>query len=176
MAQFSDGPVEWPRCIQLVHGAHSSRWCRWCPVAFPGTRINAAPLGGQKWERVSNSNCRKARKSQGMTLDGETINHYRHHLEAFTSPSRWRSHLGSSLPILLFLPTFFSSLAHTDPNSSRQAEPGAQGTSESSSTSSRSALSPGAKTPRVYSISPNNGAERSNAQQRYESVVKEGCR
>lgn len=71
MAQFSDGPVEWPWCIQLVHGAHSSRCSHWCPAAFPGTRINAAPLGGQKWERVSNSNCRKAHKSQGMTLDGQ---------------------------------------------------------------------------------------------------------
>lgn len=71
MAQFSDGPVEWPWCIQLVHGARSSRCSHWCPAAFPGTRISAAPLGGQKWERVSNSNCRKARKSQGMTLDGQ---------------------------------------------------------------------------------------------------------
>lgn len=69
MAQFSDGPVEWPWCVQLVHGAHSSQCSHWCLAAFPGTRINAAPLGGQKWERVSNSNCRKARKSQGMTLD-----------------------------------------------------------------------------------------------------------
>lgn len=71
MAQFPDGPVEWPWCIQLVHGAHSSLRSHWCLVAFPGTRINAAPLGGQKWERVSNSERRKARESQGMTIDGK---------------------------------------------------------------------------------------------------------
>lgn len=71
MAQFSDGPVDWPWCVQLVHGAHSSRCGHWCLAAFPGTRISVAPLGGQKWERVSNSNCRIPHKSQGMTLDGQ---------------------------------------------------------------------------------------------------------
>ncbi|TNN38559.1 hypothetical protein EYF80_051274 [Liparis tanakae] len=71
VAQLPDGPVDWPRCIQLVHGAHSSRRGHWCPAAFPGTRINAAPLGGPKRERISNSNSREAPESQGMTLDGE---------------------------------------------------------------------------------------------------------
>lgn len=69
MAQFPDGPVKWSWCVQLVHGVHSSRCSHWCPAAFPGTRISSAPRGGQKWDRVSNSNCRKTCKSQGMTRD-----------------------------------------------------------------------------------------------------------
>lgn len=90
MAQFPDGPVEWPWCIQLVHGAHSSLRSHWCLVAFPGTRINAAPLGGQKWERVSNSERRKAHESQGMTIDGKPSTTTT--VAAFTSPLRgWLS-------------------------------------------------------------------------------------
>lgn len=108
MAQFSDGPVQWPWCIQLVHGVHSSRFSHWCPAVVPGTRINVTPQGGQKWERVSNSNCRKARKSQGMTLDGQPSatnpnhRHQHHHLEAFTSTSTRSSHLSSFLPPFSF--------------------------------------------------------------------------
>lgn len=71
MAQLSDGPVEWPWRIQLVHGAHSLQWSHWCPVFFAGTGISVAPLRGQKWKKVSNSNCQRAPKSQGMTIEGK---------------------------------------------------------------------------------------------------------
>lgn len=145
MAQFSDGPVYWPWCIQLVHGAHSLRCSHWCPAAFPGTRINAAPQGAAPLgERISNSNCRKAHKSQGMTLDGQPSTTTATTLKPLLSQAD-KAHLGSSLPTLLFVPLLSSSSAHTDPKSQGQAKPGAPGASESSSTRSQSVLSSGAK-------------------------------
>lgn len=166
MAQFSDGPVEWPWCIQLVHGAHSSLWSHWCLVAFPSTRINAAPLGGQKWERVSNSKCRKARKSQSMTIDGKpsttTTTASKPLLPQEAEALTW----AALCPVSLFF-----LLSPSDSQSPRQAKAGAPQASESSSTSSRSLLSYGAKKPRVQSIFPNKRVEHSTAQQRYERLM-----
>lgn len=163
MAQFSDGPVEWPWCIQLVHCAHSSRWSHWCLAAFPSTRINAAPLGGQKWERVSNSDCRKARKSQGMTLDGQ--------------PSTTTTAATTLKPLLLQADLTWAALCPLSlpppplwPTQIQRV----QGKPNLVHQEHLNPLPPGAgvyaalarKNPRVYGISPNNGAERSNAQQR----------
>lgn len=162
MAQFSDGPVEWPWCIQLVHGVHSARWRYWCPEAFPGTRINNAPLGGQKWERVSNSSCRKARKSQGMTIDRKPST------TTATTSKPLIPQEDEALTWAAVCPLFPSSLSSpSSPQSPRQAKPGATEPSESSPAGSWS----GVKKPRVYSIFPKEGAERSNAQQRKECVV-----
>lgn len=162
MAQFSDGPVEWPWCVQLVHGAHSSRCSHWCPAAFPGTRISAAPLGGQKWERVSNSNCRKAHKSQGMTLDGQPLTTTATTLKPLLPQVDDALTWAALCPLSLSLPALSSTPAHTDPKSSRQAKSEAPEASDSSSTSSWSVLSSGAKKPRVFNIFPK---KQSRAQQ-----------
>lgn len=157
MAQFSDGPVEWPWCIQLVHGAPSSLWSHWCLVAFPSTRINAAPLGGQKWERVSNSKCRKARKSQGMTIDGRpsttTTTASKPLLPQEAEALTW----AALCPVSLFSP-----LSPSDSKSPRQAKPEAPQASESSSTSSRALLSYGAKKAKSVEYFPKqkSGAQR----------------
>ncbi|KAK2902258.1 hypothetical protein Q8A73_012004 [Channa argus] len=102
MAQFSDGPVEWPWRIQLVHGR-------------------------QKWERVSNSNCRKARKSQGMTLDRQpSINTATTLIPLLPQ--------ADDAPSLLAL---FFSVAHRDPKSPERAKPGEPESPASASTSAQ---------------------------------------
>lgn len=168
MAQFSDGPVDWPWCVQLVHGAHSSRCSLWCPPAFPGTRINVTPLGGQKWERIPNSNCRKAHKSQGMTLDGQpsttiatsNATTLKPLLPQADEALTWAALSPLSPPSL---PAPFSSQAHTDPQSPTQAKAGESAALDSSSTSSQIELSSGAKKNKRVQYFP-CGAERRKEQ------------
>lgn len=89
MAQFPDGPVEWPWCIQLVHGAHSSLRSHWCLVAFPGTRINAAPLGGAKMGEGLQLRTARSTRVPGHDHRRETINydHRRRRLHSSPPPS-----------------------------------------------------------------------------------------
>lgn len=102
VAQFPDGPVEWPWCIQLVHGAHSSLRSRWCLVASPSTRINAAPLGGAKMGEGLQLRAPTSTRVPGHDHRRETINHDHRRRRRLHFPPphpRGGSHLGS-LPLL----------------------------------------------------------------------------
>lgn len=52
--------------VPTLHCGAAGAW--WLPPA-PGSTLPRS--GGQKWERVSNSERRQARESQGMTIDGK---------------------------------------------------------------------------------------------------------
>lgn len=66
MVQLSGrGASSWFMVPTLQGGATGARWL------FPAPGSMLPHWGGLKWEKVSNSNCRKARKSQGMTLEGK---------------------------------------------------------------------------------------------------------
>lgn len=121
------------------------------PGSFSQHQDQCCPTRGAKMGEGLQLQLPKSTQVPGHDPRRTTINHYhrRHHLKAFTSPSR--SHLGSSLPTL---PAPSSSLAHTDPKSPRQAEPGAPGASESSSTRSWSICSSGAKKPQSVRYFP----------------------
>lgn len=137
------------------------------PGSFSQDQDQCCPTRGAKMGEGLQLQLPKSTQVPGHDPRRTTINHYhrRHHLKAFTSPSR--SHLGSSLPTL---PAPSSSLAHTDPKSPRQAEPGAPGASESSSTRSWSICSSGAKKPPECTVFPQT-MERSAAMRNRDKSV-----
>lgn len=124
MVQLSGrGASSWFMVPTLQGGATGARWL------FPAPGSMLPHWGGLKWEKVSN--CRKARKSQGMTLEGKQSTTTATTLKPLLLQADEALTWADLCPLSPSSPP-----SPSNPKTPRQAKPGAPGASESSSTSS----------------------------------------
>lgn len=142
--------------VPTLHCGAAGAW--WLPPA-PGSTLPRS--GGQKWERVSNSERRQARESQGMTIDGKP--------STTTTAAAFTSLPPTPEAALTWAASLSSPPPPSDSESPRRAKDEAPRASESSSSSRHKSQEKKLKKS-VWSIFPK---QKSGAR---EARAQEGCR